>query len=493
MSLISPSESKLGLVRRLGIVSVIAFGVTNEVGNGLFFISTQIQETAPGVGNLVPWLMVIGALVTLLVAVIYRFFFASGLIGAGGEYVMISRVIGKPSAFIATFLAWFGFSGAMSISAYVAPRFMADVCVSLGAMSAAHYLSSTEGTLIIGLCILWGVWFIHVRGIRVAGTFVIVAMIIVIAVTLVIIVYGFSTPPDIFKAALVQETKIPINRILNASPTNQVNTYEAFFIALPILYFSYLGLSTATQTGDEARNAKSSLSKAVFIIPVIVGALYTLFTFAVYHTVPWQLVAGLNALHMPTYTTSTGLFGLIMPRWLSIVINAGVAFIIIKALLPIYLAQSRWMYAWSQDGLIPKVFSQVHKKYHTPVFALTISAVLGSLGLIESINVGYVFGVSMRVLAVMIVFIFLGISVILFPKTAPKIYQDNTSWMANKRSLQLLVALLVIVLSAWFGISILYSSIHEPVILQPGIQLLAVALVAVVILLRKVYWHRDDR
>lgn len=100
------------LNRNLGIVAVIAFGLTNEIAAGLFFVSTQIQASSPGVGSLVPLLMIVGGVITFITVIAYRFFFASGLVGAGGEYVIISRSVSPGVAFVSTFLAWFGFTGA---------------------------------------------------------------------------------------------------------------------------------------------------------------------------------------------------------------------------------------------------------------------------------------------------------------------------------------------------------------------------------------------
>ena len=94
------------LRRVLGTWAVVAFGVTNEIAAGLFFVSTQIQQTVPGVGDLVPWLMLAGGAITLLTVVAYRYFFASGLVGAGGEYVILRDVLGARWGFFATLLAW---------------------------------------------------------------------------------------------------------------------------------------------------------------------------------------------------------------------------------------------------------------------------------------------------------------------------------------------------------------------------------------------------
>lgn len=476
-------ESK-ALRRALGPWSVVAFGVTNEIAAGLFFVSTQIQQTAPGVGNLVPWLMIVGGALTFLTVIAYRYFFASGLVGAGGEYVIISRALNPFAGFLATFLAWFGVTAAMGTLAYTAPKFLANACSTMGWSSAAAFLSSPTGTLVAGLVLIWGIWLIHVRGVRLAAILTISAMCFVIAVASVAIVTGFITTPQHFQAALASRLHLAIPQVLSAAPVHRVDAGTAFWTALPVLFFGYLGLSTATQTGGEAIDARRSVAKGVVIAVSIVTLIYTTFTFAVYHAVPWQIIAGLAAMKQTTYTTSTGLLGLVMPPWLSSLMNVFVAVIVVKTFLPYFLAQSRWLYAWSEDGIIHSVFSKTHSRYDTPVLALTMSGILGSLSLIESIQLGYVFGVNLRVLSVMVVFFLMGLAMLLFPRLAPDLYKENTSSIARNRVVQIAVGIAIMLFSTWFSVSIVLSSHAQAVYLQPLVQAVIVAAVGAVIYYR---------
>jgi amino acid transporter len=275
---------------------------------------------------------------------------------------------------------------------------------------------------------------------------------------------------------------------LSAARVDRVDAKTAFWTALPVLFFGYLGLSTATQTGGEAIDARRSVAKGVVIAVSIVTAIYTAFTFAVYHAVPWQTIAGLAALKQTTYTTSTGLLGVVMAPWLSSLMNVFVAIIVVKTFLPYFLAQSRWLYAWSADGLIHTVFSKTHDRYDTPVLALTVSAILGSLSLVESIQLGYVFGVNLRVLSVMVVFFLMGLAMLLFPRIAPELYAENTSSIARNRALQIAVGIAIMVFSLGFSISILISSHAQPFYLQPLVQGFVVAAIGAV-----VYWRSREK
>jgi basic amino acid/polyamine antiporter, APA family len=454
------------LRRVLGLWSVVAFGVTNEIAAGLFFVSTQVQATAPGVGNFVPWLMLAGGALTGLTVIAYRFFFAAGLIGAGGEYVIIRGALGRQSAFLATLLTWFGMTGALGTLAYVAPKFLANACASLGLAQAAQWLDSAAGTLLCGLVLLWSVWLVHVRGVRLAAALAVAAMIFVLIVCAIVVVYGFATTPAHFESAMLGRLHLAASQVRAAAPVHAQRLGTALWSALPILFFGYLGLSTATQTGGEAIDPRRSLSQGVLIAVCIVTCVYTLFTFAIYHAVPWQDIAGLAALNRTTYTTSVGLLGLVMPPWLSSLMNVFVAIVVVKTFLPLFLAQSRWIYAWAQDEVLPSIFARTHARFQTPVLALTLSALLGSFALLESMWTGYVFGVSLRVLSVMVVFFLIGLGLLRYDRPAPL-------WRAA-------LGIVIMVFSVWFSVSLVTTSAHQALWLQPGAQAAIVALLGAV-------------
>lgn len=469
------------LNRALGLLAVVAFGLTNEIASGLFFVSTQIQQSSPGVGNLVPLLMVVGGVITFITVIAYRYFFASGLVGAGGEYVIISRALSPGVAFVVTFLAWFGFTGSLGTLAFSAPKFLSAAALSLGASGVGKFFASNVGILIVGLIILWCFWAIHVLGVRLAGILTTIAMFLVFAVALVMIITGFATSQSVFGNAVASHLHISLASITAASMVHRVSYAVAFGSALPVLFFGYLGLSTATQTGGEAKNAVKSLPKAVLITVILVTVVYTLFAWAVYHAVPWQVISGLAKMKMSSYTTSSGLLQFLMPAWLSSLLNLCVALIVVKTFLPIFLAQSRWVYAWGEDGLIPAVFARTHAKHNTPVLALTLSAIFGTISLIESLKLGFVFGVNIRVLSVMLVFFFMGLGMITFPKHAPNLFAANTSSIARNRFMQVFVGILLMAISVWFAVSITLSSVSSPLFLQPAFQSAIVIIIGIAI------------
>jgi amino acid transporter len=440
----------------------VAFGVTNQIAAGLFFVSTQIQQTVAGVGDLVPWLMLAGGAITLLTVLAYRYFFARGLIGAGGEYVMLRDTLGVRWAFVATLLAWFGATGSVGTLAYAATRFLSNACADSGLTALANALASGPGALVCGLALLWIVWAIHVRGVRTAAILTVASMIFVVAVALTVTAFGFATTSAQFGAALHARLHLSLGTLVAQGQQGHVKGLGSAALALPILFYGYLGLSTATQTGDEAIDARRSLSRGVLVAVALVTTIYTVFAFAVYHAVPWQVISALGARGLTTYTTSTGLIGLVMPPWLASLMNLFVALIVVKTFLPIFLAQSRWLYAWGRDGVVPRAFARTHSRFQTPVAGLTVSAVLSSIAIAESVSLGYVFGVSVRVLSAMIVFFLIGVAMV--------------------RSRQRTLGVAIMAFSAWFAIALIYGARTQSLLLQPVVQAAVVAAIGVLIL-----------
>jgi amino acid transporter len=135
---------------------------------------------------------------------------------------------------------------------------------------------------------------------------------------------------------------------------------------------------------------------------------------------------------------------------------------VVKTFLPIFLAQSRWLYAWGRDGVVPRAFARTHSRFQTPVAGLTVSAVLSSIAIAESVSLGYVFGVSVRVLSAMIVFFLIGVAMV--------------------RSRQRTLGVAIMAFSAWFAIALIYGARTQSLLLQPVVQAAVVAAIGVLIL-----------
>jgi amino acid transporter len=450
------------LRRALGLWSVVAFAVTNQIGAGLFFVSTQVQLAAPGVGDAVPWLMVLGGAITALIVAAYRLLLRDGAVGAGGEYVMLARTLGTRWAFCATFLGWFGLTGALGALALTAVRFLESTASALGASACAAALHAPLGTCAAGLALIWAVWALHVRGVAVAGRIAWIAGTFVVALALGVAAFAATLSPEAVTAAAAAHVHRSAQAIIAAVPPSLPLT-QACAAALPLLFFSYLGIATATQAGDETRDADRALPRALVIAVAITTFVYVTFNVAIYHVVPWRLVAGLGALKETSATTTTGLLGFVLPSWGAAALGLATTFVVAKTAVPLFLAQSRWIYAWANDRMIPSWAARTSPRFGTPVIALTIGAAFGSLTFLESVAFGFAFGVALRVLSAMLVLILVGIALI-------------RGGVARR----VLGAVLACVAGA-FVVALTAGALGAPFYAQPAVQALVVLAVALVL------------
>lgn len=475
------------LNRSLNLIRVMAFAVTAEVGAGIFYIATQIQGTVPGIGYWVPFIMFLGGVVLFLHVLLYQYFTRSGLVGAGGLYLMLSRSLGPGVGFVLAFIGWFTIAAVLGLLARISAIYLGQGLVVAGAAGFGHWMLSPTGGIVVGLLVVWLFWLLHVSGIRLAGWFAVLTLGLVIIVSLVVLLFALTNGPAQLELALRHATGLSPQAVIAKAPALHRPLGTIILQALPILYFGYLGVTVALQAGGEAIHAESTVNRAVMWACVLVTGIYTILSFVVYHAVPPRLVAGLAALHKTALTTVPGLIGLVMPHWLDATIAILVAILLMKSINGVYLSHSRWTYAWAEDGLIPPGFVKTSKR-GAPYWAVTMTALLGSLNVVEMVKFGYVFGVSARVLSQMLVYVALGVGLLLFPRFRPGLARQNRSWLASQRPLQWVVAILNMIIGLSLAWILIKSGAGAPPLFQPAVQMLIVAAVGTII-----YWAWNRR
>jgi APA family basic amino acid/polyamine antiporter len=135
--------------------------------------------------------------------------------------------------------------------------------------------------------------------------------------------------------------------------------------------------------------------------------LYAIVATALFHVVPWWTVQPLIKSHHPELATMPGLIGLVAPSAVGALINVLAFIIVVKTIAPQLQDSSRYLFAWAQDGLLPRAFLHTAPS-KAPDLALVVSAMLGFLFLLEASLIGWSVGVSIRSATIVLVFGFLG-------------------------------------------------------------------------------------
>jgi amino acid transporter len=267
----------------------------------------------------------------------------------------------------------------------------------------------------------------------------------------IVIVAGFYFNHQDFAAAILSREG---RSIAGAAPPDfQFYTY---FAAAAVLFASFIGFDSIAQAGSEARNPSKTLPAAITIAVLSVGLFYFLFTAAIYHTVPWQYIAEEST---KRDLTAPGLLGyLLSPGW-TVAIVAGSAIALINDLPAMLLAVSRLMFAWAEDGIFPKQVAKVHRKWHTPHFAVILSGCMASIGILGSHLAGDFFlGVDILVTSMLVNFLLMCLSVIMLKRRNQALAAQIS--VVKLRKVQLPLAWLGIILLGGFLIIHFWKDFH---------------------------------
>ena len=171
------------------------------------------------------------------------------------------------------------------------------------------------------------------------------------------------------------------------------------------------------QAGGEARDPSRTLPLAIGLAIGIVAVFYALFAGAVYHAVPWTVVRDEALRHD---TSAAALLGARLPGPLRVAVVAGAAVALVKDLPPMLLGVSRLMFAWAEDGIVPRVVASIHPRFHTPQVAILLSATMASLGILGCQLAGDFFlGVDILVTSMLVNFLLMCGSVLALPGRNP--------------------------------------------------------------------------
>ncbi|WP_328680246.1 amino acid permease [Streptomyces sp. NBC_00322] len=126
------------------------------------------------------------------------------------------------------------------------------------------------------------------------------------------------------------------------------------------LFFSYIGFDAASTAGEEAKNPKRDLPRAIMLSLLIVTVLYCLVALVAVGAMPWQDFEGTEAALAQIMKDVTG-----QSIW-GVVLAAGAVVAIASVVFAVLYGQTRILFAMSRDGLVPKLFAKVNPRTGAP-------------------------------------------------------------------------------------------------------------------------------
>jgi basic amino acid/polyamine antiporter, APA family len=187
-------------------------------------------------------------------------------------------------------------------------------------------------------------------------------LIVITKVTIVVLVivfgWGFINPanhhPYIPEPTIMRDT---------AGVAHKFGGLWGILGAAGTVFFAFIGFDAVSTAAQEARNPKRDMPIGILGSLVVCTVLYILFAHVLtgIATVHDFRTAGKEA--SVAYAINTYMHGY---SWLAKLVTVAILAGFSSVILVMLMGQSRVFYSMSRDGLVPKVFSEVHTRYRTP-------------------------------------------------------------------------------------------------------------------------------
>lgn len=343
------NDSEKGLKRTLSSGALVALGIGAIIGAGLFSL-TGIAA-AEHAGPAVTLSFVLAALGCAFAGLCYAEF-ASMIPVAGSAYTYSYATMGE---FMAWIIGW-------------------DLVLEY-ALGAATVGASWSGYF-VQLLHEFGVEMpLYLTKSYAEGGFINLPAVFIVSILSLLLIRGTQESAAINNILVVVKIAVVILFISlgwkfinpeNHTPFIPENTgvYGQFGLSgiaagAAMVFFAFIGFDAVSTAAQEAKNPQKGMPIGILGSLLVCTILYVLFSYVMTGLVPFEIFAG-DASPAATAFKVTGYE--FLQLFLIIAILAGFTSVILVLLM----GQSRVFYSMSKDGLLPKMFGEIHTKFRTP-------------------------------------------------------------------------------------------------------------------------------
>jgi APA family basic amino acid/polyamine antiporter len=130
-----------------------------------------------------------------------------------------------------------------------------------------------------------------------------------------------------------------------------------------IVFFAFIGFDAVSTAAQEAKNPARDMPRGILGSLVICTILYVLFSWVLTGVAPYTDFVKSGKEASVAYAIETYMHGY---HWLSTLVTVAILAGFSSVILVMLLGQSRVFYTMATDGLLPKVFCELHPKWRTP-------------------------------------------------------------------------------------------------------------------------------
>jgi APA family basic amino acid/polyamine antiporter len=379
-----------GMKRVLGVKDLTALGVAAIIGAGIF---SSIGKASYEGGPAVVFLYIFTAIACGFAAICYAEF-ASMVPVSGSAYTYAYVAFGEITAWIigwclimeyaigniACAISWSDYlTGLLSKTSFAIPDWLSmdywtaqkHYLASVDLLKEGNILENLEPHLIEG----YNAW-------QQAPTFAnlkiimdVPAFLIVILITAIVFV-GIKESKRTNNLFVILKLLVVFMVIVVGSFYIQPENWSPFapngmigvLKGVSAVFFAYIGFDAISTTAEECKNPQKDLPKAMMYALLICAILYVLVALVLTGMVHYSQLKVGDPLAMVFDRNGLYVIGSII-AFSAIIATASV-------MLVFQIGQPRIWMAMGRDGLLPKKFATVHKKWQTPSFATIVTGII---------------------------------------------------------------------------------------------------------------------
>jgi APA family basic amino acid/polyamine antiporter len=354
------------LKRSLGAWNLIALGIGGIIGAGLFVrTAAAIADRA---GPSVVLAFVVAGIGCAFAGLCYAEF-ASMIPVAGSAYTYSYATMGE---FVAWIIGWdlileYAVAAATVSSAWseyanlVLDWFGLKIPYQWCHTPFEHDPAGITGIVNLpAVFILFLLTLLLIRGTK-ESAFV-NGLIVVLKVSIVLLIiglgWGFINPAN--HTPMIPE---PASYTTPQGITHSYGGIMGILGAAGVVFFAYIGFDAVSTAAQEARNPKRDMPIGILGSLFFCTILYVLFSYVLSGIATVQDFRSTGREASVAFAISKYMHGY---EWLSKSVTVAILAGFSSVILVMLLGQSRVFFSMSRDGLVPRVFSDVHPRYRTP-------------------------------------------------------------------------------------------------------------------------------
>ncbi len=351
------NSQEITLSRTLGLMDITMIGVGAMIGAGIFVL---IGIAAGYAGPSLPIAFLLNGIVTTFTALSYAEL-GSSIPAAGGGFLWVKEGLGGTQGFLAGWMNWFAYIVACALYGLGFGRLATELWIITGVPLplSEHQLSLSFMLIVVGLFA-----YINSRGASEAGlvgSIVTIAKVVILSIFIGFGVYAMFNNPnwtDNFSAGMLP------------------NGIGGVFVAMGMTFIAFEGYEIIAQSGEEVKNPKHNIPRAIFYSLGAVIIIYILIGIVVIGAVTpppgsevWQYLAQAKEVAIVRAAEQ------FIPMGGMLILISGLASTMSALNATIY-SSSRVSFAMGRERNLPSAFAYIHPRMHTPYWAIFLSSIL---------------------------------------------------------------------------------------------------------------------